>query len=488
MTCCDHGHTKMGDGGVAQTIPCGKHQYAPVMLRMIQSRREFLLGSSELINYRMWTAMTPHMMEGLPSIGMPGFPGSVKDFVLEYRFCGALDEENHGSGLCALMLSAMSGNATVLNELISQHNADVNARLKISMYEFGIEMGVTALTLGVGTCPQNNAHAVVAALIAAGADPNSTNKFGSTPLMAAALYKNVNGVRALLEYGGDTLDLEKGLKANRATALSLAAFTSTTEIVEALVQAGANRRHIEDGGGSKLTDAASNPAADVRMLELLCGPSDGDHSLSSRRNINDQMKPRTAKFRLIDLACQKGLWLLGGGTSLLMMGRAHCEGATPLHLRHELGGGTSLLMTDSRPLVGLLERGATPLHFAARSGNAKLARWLLLNGAEPSLFVKNRMGCLPIDLARVFGPHAEVEGLLGAAMIKTMQQQSDQPTNRLTRKAMMKQLASSALQTARSGETAIEVQFPMVSQSFAWVYDAVFMTLSVYDAVSPPSG
>ena len=73
---------------------------------------------------------------------------------------------------------------------------------------------------------------------------------------------------------------------------------------------------------------------------------------SLRSNINDQMKPRTAKFKMIDIAAQTALRVQGSATSLLVMGRAHCE-------------------------------GSTALHFSARSGNAKLIRWLLDNGANP---------------------------------------------------------------------------------------------------------
>jgi len=83
------------------------------------------------------------------------------------------------------------------------------------------------------------------------------------------------------------------------------------------------------------------------------------------------------------------------------------------------------------------------------------------------------MGCLPIELAKIFGPHAEVEGLLGAAMIKATQQQSAQPANALSRKQMAKRLESAALQTARSGDTAITIQYPM------WLMPVhEFMTLS----------
>ena len=45
------------------------------------------------------------------------------------------------------MLSALSGNIVVLNELISQHNVDVNARLQMNLYEYGAEQGATALAL-----------------------------------------------------------------------------------------------------------------------------------------------------------------------------------------------------------------------------------------------------------------------------------------------------------------------------------------------------
>ena len=34
---------------------------------MIERRREFLLGSGDLANYRMWTALTPSVMQALPS-------------------------------------------------------------------------------------------------------------------------------------------------------------------------------------------------------------------------------------------------------------------------------------------------------------------------------------------------------------------------------------------------------------------------------------
>ena len=453
MPCCERGHTQTAHDGVRRTIPCRKTQIARVVIQMLQSRREYLLGSGDLVHFRMWTALVPCFMQGLPSDQIPALPRSTDDLIAQNQFQGPRDEENEGSGLCPLIVSALSGNLDVLNELVS-FGADVNARLLVNMYTFGAERGLSALALAVAMCPQSNVYSIAAALLAAGANPNGAASTGASTLMAAVNYQSPEGVRALLNCARG-LDLELKLRANGATALSVASFTSTAEIVEAMVQAGADRSHVEDGGGSKLTDACSNHAADVRMLEVLCRKSDSGKSL--RDNINDPMRARTVKFQLIDLACRKAVQF-GIGSSLLIMRRAHCQGATPLHM-------------------------------SAREGNVSVVKWLLKNGGKSSLHVKNAMGCLPIDLAGIFGPHVEVEGILGAAIFvispfssflksQFLRQLSsllfpgaamiDNPTpssrstTELSRRSVMKRLQSSQLQTARGGETAISMQYPMM--------------------------
>ena len=325
LLCCDIGHTRTGSDGVERSIPCIKDEIALVMLQMLQKRREYFLGLRHFAHFRMWTALVPSVMEGLPSDAIHALPHSVTEFVANYRFSGARDEENKGSGLTPLMLAGLSGNVDVVDKLISEHQVDVDSGLQINLYDLGAEKGATALFLAAALCPQNSIHTIVVSLLRGGANPNVITKHGTTPLMAAAMYQSLEGTRALLTCGG--LDLEKKLRANGATALSIASFTSTTEIVEALVQAGANRKHVEDGGGSKLTDAVSNPAADVRMLEVICRQSDGDDRShmqidpsSLRGNINDQMKARTFKFDVIDLACRHAV-RLGGANSLLVMVR-----------------------------------------------------------------------------------------------------------------------------------------------------------------------
>lgn len=62
-------------------------------------------------------------------------------------------------------------------------------------------------------------------------------------------------------------------------------------------------------------------------------------------------------------------------------------------------------------------RGSTALHVAALTGQTHLVEWLLAHGAGRSLDSKNKLGKTPLDLAKIFGPHSEVEDLLSAALL-----------------------------------------------------------------------
>ena len=57
-------------------------------------------------------------------------------------------------------------------------------------------------------------------------------------------------------------------------------------------------------------------------------------------------------------------------------------------------------------------RGSTPLHHAARLGRLDIVRWLLENGAAPSLETRNVRGRTPLQMAQKFGPHLALEAEL----------------------------------------------------------------------------
>ena len=66
---------------------------------------------------------------------------------------------------------------------------------------------------------------------------------GATALIGAVVLHNLEGIRALILYAGERLDLEKAAKANNATALLIAGAYGSFAILKLLVEAGANRQH-----------------------------------------------------------------------------------------------------------------------------------------------------------------------------------------------------------------------------------------------------
>ena len=241
MSCCDRNHVKIDAAGVPQPIPCRKDKMAPIILKLLRSLQEYHFGRDELLSFRMFTALTPLLMSGLSSEGMPPPPRSVNAFLTQNRFSKP-DDETGASGFTPLVFAAMSGNIDVVRELITTHHVEVNARVRVGMPKFGIEKGMHALALAAAVCPQNKVHEMVSFLLASGSDPNLTFPgSGGTPLMAAVAWHNLECVRTLVSC--NRLDLEKGLNANNATALLIAANAGTFEILDALLQAGANREH-----------------------------------------------------------------------------------------------------------------------------------------------------------------------------------------------------------------------------------------------------
>ena len=241
MYCCDHNHVTIDAAGVSQPIPCRKAKMAPIILKLLRSLREYHFGRDELLSFRMFTALTPLLTSGLSSEEMPPPPRSVNEFLTQNRFSKP-DDETDASGFTPLVFAAISGNIGVVRELITTHHVDVNARVRVGMPKSGFDKGMHALTLAAAGCPQHKVHEMVCFLLASGSDPNLTFPgSGGTPLMAAVMYHNLEGVRALVSC--DRLNLEKGLNANNATALLVAANLGTFEVLDALLQAGANREH-----------------------------------------------------------------------------------------------------------------------------------------------------------------------------------------------------------------------------------------------------
>ncbi len=100
-------------------------------------------------------------------------------------------------------------------------------------------------------------------LIQGGADPNSCDENGKTPLMAAAENGNENALETLLLYGADVNCLDNA----KWSALMRAAFWGKLKCIKILLENGADINAIDDGGRSPLLEAIDNSL--VEVIDLL---------------------------------------------------------------------------------------------------------------------------------------------------------------------------------------------------------------------------
>ena len=374
---CSRKH-QVRNGGVLKTIPCDRSSIGPVVWKMLRSKSENLRLRGETDESRLLRAFTLHFMQGLFCDEMAAPATSVNEFLHEYQM---LDEEHCGrkSGITALLLSVIAGNAVVVDVLARQKPSDVTARTKCDYRSLSLTAGLTPLHLAVTFCATNHTQ-IVTILLEHGADPNAAfDKAGLPPLYCAAVTHNLAGLNALLECAGDRLQIEKGNRVISDTALGAAVFAGTPAIVESLLLANANTAHATDLGSSKLMSACENPSATPHMLTRLCGNG-------SNFDVNLCRSLKTFAWNLIFRCIEMLVWLKLA-TSEFLVDLAH-------------------------------SRGGTALHAAARQGHTPLAKWLLEHGARPSLRIKNAMGCTPLDISRVFGPFPETEAVLTRAVLE----------------------------------------------------------------------
>lgn len=107
-------------------------------------------------------------------------------------------------------------------------------------------------------------------LIDHGADPNTCNRCGITPLMRACREQNVQAVRFLLRHGAD-LDIECPPRFEQKRAIHFAIQVGNLELMEILLQNGASRSRTENYRYSPLHEAILKDNVDICKLMLEYG-------------------------------------------------------------------------------------------------------------------------------------------------------------------------------------------------------------------------
>jgi len=156
-----------------------------------------------------------------------------------------------GAGSTQIADIAMKGDMDSLRTLVKQHPGDVNAPLPD---------GGTALLWAAYW----NDEGAVKALLAAGANPGTPNRYGVTPLAQASTNGNAHIVEALLKAGADA----NTFQAEGQTALMSAARSGSAEAVKILLDHGAevNARESWRGQTALMWAVAENHPAVVQVL------------------------------------------------------------------------------------------------------------------------------------------------------------------------------------------------------------------------------
>lgn len=297
-------------------------------------------------------------------------------------------------GMSLLEWAAVGGDSGVVQALLAAHDAagiDAQALSEALFVAAGLatDLMVVAAMVQAGADP-NSANAgefpplfgaaavnpnpdVTVALVRAGAIANAVGPMGMTPLMvAAATNPNPEVIRALLAEGADPR-----FATEAGTALHAAAGLAEAEVVRLLLRAGADPHVRADGVTALEVATGLNPDPEVTRVLLQAG-SGADESYLGCAPIH-ALSRGTGHLDVLRI-------LLEAGADLEASGEA-C--ATPL---------VEALRSDAAPdfVRALLGAGAGPnamaadgwsalMHAADRYDDAALIRALLDAGADPTI-------------------------------------------------------------------------------------------------------
>ncbi len=260
------------------------------------------------------------------------------------------------TAFCVLILAQTAGAASDLADAAMRRDEDAVRALLAEGADVNEPQadGSTALHWAVNSDDQDLARL----LIDAGANPTAANRAGASPMLLATINGNAGIIALLLDAG---VDPNRPLSEHGDTALMMAARTGVAEAVTLLLERGGDINVAESWGGTTALMWAiteHHPA----IVELLLSAGAGV-------NVVSKSVPR------------------GNGR----------EGLAPEHF------------DPSAEKVSYTNGGLTPLHFAAREGQADAARQLVAAGADIDAIAAD--GKTPLSLA-IYNGHYELAGFL----------------------------------------------------------------------------
>ncbi|KAK4296890.1 hypothetical protein Pmani_030647 [Petrolisthes manimaculis] len=210
----------------------------------------------------------------------------------------------------------------------------------------------------------------MAELLSMGADPNTRNKKGNSPISEAASKKKINGLMLLVDHKAK-LDV---LNDENKTILHCAAEKNAEDCLRYLFteqHMKAQLDQVNNEGCTPLHLAIKRDAVESAELLLEYGASPTAHSKNGMTPLH------LAAGKGFTGICEKLL-----ANSDVQVSKENDDKATPLHMAAMQGSNDvcQMLIRKGARLTATDKHGRTPLHVAAVKGNANLVRFLSRKG------------------------------------------------------------------------------------------------------------
>lgn len=298
-----------------------------------------------------------------------------------------------------LMIAAVDGDTTKVQELLNK-NADINipnsngdTPLILAARNRKTDVVKMLLNNGAriydGNSNKNLLHAalfgddtMIQQCLVKGADINTKNSIGDTPLIIALKYRHSALIPILLNYKG--IDINAKNKYG-ITALMIASARDDQPTVQALIKKGVKINDLNEFYSSALM-----MASDTAILQALL-----NNGAEINIKTNDGVSPLMKAVERGDIYAVQILLNRGANVDI-----KDATGTTPLWWAASLNHtavALALLEKGADPNAKKEVDGMTPLMYAANNGNTKLVQALLNKRADPNLKMSTGMTALILE-------------------------------------------------------------------------------------------
>ncbi|KAJ3448735.1 repeat protein [Anaeramoeba flamelloides] len=370
-----------------------------------------------------------------------------------------------------LLQATLEHNTTWVEEILEKDVSDLNYR---AMPRGDWYDSFTCLMISV----MNNDHAITKLLLNSNANVTLIDDYwGMSALHLAGFNNSVESLNEILKVQNDTDFIDQQSKWFGFTPLNFAAFTGSTDVVQALVNCGSNETIKNEIGNMPLDTAKYYNYTDI--VALLQSNYHLRFIRKSDQNINGE---NDNLYLIVEKNDLKSIydWLTKYHDNRKKLNLRNNQGKTALMISAGLGFTQMteiLLVSGADPNLIDTANGKTALHYAAASGVVDVVWSLLNHGAFPDMH-SAQLGHSPIMVAFLFKHYLVVDFLAttrqvyittttryGKTLVELVDQFGDQLAMSMLKERMAVEIQSEIDRRNQYSESLSLIQAAMVNDS-----------------------